>query len=80
MKFCKFHHTSQAFQEKELGLKKYVDLCQSLADHLHSLRNDFERSEDISTNILPDTDYKEAQSRSKSGKNKQMMAVNQEQY
>jgi hypothetical protein len=44
------------------------------------LRNDFERSEDISTNILPDTDYKEAQSRSKPGKNKQMMAVNQEQY
>uniref|UniRef100_A0A8C3HPZ8 Uncharacterized protein n=1 Tax=Chrysemys picta bellii TaxID=8478 RepID=A0A8C3HPZ8_CHRPI len=58
-----FCHTSQALQEKELDLKTCADLCQSLADHLHTLRNDFERFEDISKDILPDTNYKEAQSR-----------------
>uniref|UniRef100_A0A674J5Q6 HAT C-terminal dimerisation domain-containing protein n=1 Tax=Terrapene triunguis TaxID=2587831 RepID=A0A674J5Q6_9SAUR len=58
-----FYHTSQALQEKELDLKTCANLCQSLADHLHTLRNDFERFEDISKDILPDTNYKEAQSR-----------------
>ncbi|KAM9172176.1 uncharacterized protein ACDP82_016619 isoform 1-T2 [Pangshura tecta] len=58
-----FYQTSQALQEKELDLKTCTNLCQSLADHLHTLRNDFERFEDISKDILPDTNYKEAQSR-----------------
>lgn len=50
-----FYHTSQALQEKELDLKTCADLCQSLADHLYTLRNDFERFEDISKDILSDT-------------------------
>jgi hypothetical protein len=56
------HRTSEALQEKELDLKTCTVLCQSSADHLHTLRSDFERYEDISKDILPDTDYKVAQS------------------
>jgi hypothetical protein len=56
------HRTSEALQEKELDLKTCTVLCQSSADHLHTLRSDFERYEDISKDILPDTDYKLAQS------------------
>ena len=58
-----FHRTSQALQHKELDLKTCENLYQSLADHLHTLRNDFEKFENISKNMLPDVDYNEAKSR-----------------
>jgi hypothetical protein len=45
--------------KKKYRILKRADLCQSLADHLHTSRNDFERSEDISEDILLDNDYKQ---------------------
>jgi hypothetical protein len=40
-------------------LNTSADICPSLADHMPTLKNDFERFEDISKDILPDADYKE---------------------
>ena len=58
-----FKRTSQALQHKELDLKTCKILYQSLAHHLHTLRNESEKFENISKTMLPDVDYKEAKSR-----------------
>ena len=53
-----FHRVSQAVQNEHVNLKTCSDLCASLADHLHTSRNHFERFEKVAKERLPDVDYK----------------------
>jgi len=51
-----------------VNLKTCADLYSSLADHLHTYINEFERFEEAAKEILPDVDYKATHTRKRKRK------------
>uniref|UniRef100_G3TY18 TTF-type domain-containing protein n=1 Tax=Loxodonta africana TaxID=9785 RepID=G3TY18_LOXAF len=52
-----FHWTSQALQDSEVNLQTCTDLYRSLTGYLHNLREDFEKFEKTTKQILPHSNY-----------------------
>lgn len=58
-----FHRVSQVLQNEEVNLQTCADLYGSLADQLCTSRDEFERYEAATMEMLPDVDYKATQTR-----------------
>ena len=58
-----FQSVSQVLQNEDVNLKTRADLYGSLADQLCTSRDEFERYEAATKEMLPDVDYKAAQTR-----------------
>ncbi|XP_038649470.1 LOW QUALITY PROTEIN: zinc finger MYM-type protein 1-like [Scyliorhinus canicula] len=58
-----FHRVSQVLQNEDVNLKTCADLYVSLADQLCTSRDEFERYEAATKEMLPDVDYKAATTR-----------------
>lgn len=56
----KFHRAGQVLQTEDMSLKTCTDLYRFLPDQLHILRDESERSEVLTKEILPDNDYNAA--------------------
>lgn len=58
-----FHRVSKVLQNEDVNLKTCADLYESLADQLCTSRDEFQRYEAATKEMLPDVDYKTAQTR-----------------
>ncbi|CAF4428287.1 unnamed protein product, partial [Rotaria magnacalcarata] len=55
-----FHRVSQVLKNEDINLETRANLYASLADQLGTSREEFERYEAITKEMLPDADYKAA--------------------